>query len=72
MQDQQWRRMRKGTFHQLRAGAERARIVAHHCIHPPRAKPLFVAWTISMDRIVPAVLATGAECVEWSGCWTLS
>ena len=33
LQDQQWRRMRKGTFHQLRAGVERARIVAHHCTH---------------------------------------
>ena len=36
LQDQQWRRMRKGTLHQLRAGAERARIVAHHCIHSSR------------------------------------
>ena len=34
LQDQQWRRMRKGTFHQLRAVVERARIVARHCIHP--------------------------------------
>ena len=70
LQDQQWRRMRKGTFHQLRAGVERARIVARHCIHPSpvpvdpfsrsvisRVKPLFVAWTISMDSIVPAVFA---------------
>ena len=32
LHDQQWRRMRKGTIHQLRAGVERARIVAHHCI----------------------------------------
>ena len=30
--------MRKGTFHQLRAGVERARIVAHHCIHQPRVR----------------------------------
>ena len=30
LQDQQWRHMRKGTFHQLRAGVERARIVARH------------------------------------------
>ena len=88
LQDQQqWRRMRKGTFHQLRAGVERARIVAHHCIHPSRVrtglrmtrttlveplshsvisrvKPFFVAWTISVDSIVPAVFATGAECVK--------
>ena len=94
----------KGTFHQLRAGVERARIVAHHCIHRSRVrsglrmtrtapvdplshsigsrvKPLFVAWTISMDSIVPAVFATEAECAKWSadllclsllGCWTLS
>ena len=82
--DQQWRRMRKGTFHQLRAGVERARIVAHHCIQPSRVrsglrmtrtapvdplshsvvsrvKPLFVAWTISVDSIVPAVFAIGAD-----------
>ena len=38
LQDQQWRRMRKGTFHQLGAGVERARIVAHHCIHPSRVR----------------------------------
>ena len=38
LQDQQWRRMRKMTFHQLRAGVERARIVAHHCIHPSRVR----------------------------------
>ena len=38
-QDQQWRRIRKGTFHQLRAGVERARIVAHRCIHPSRVRP---------------------------------
>ena len=89
LQDQQWRRMRKGTFHQLHAGVERARIVARHCIHPSRVrsglrmtrtapvdplshfvgsrvKPLFVAWTISMDSISPAIFATGAECVIWS------
>ena len=95
LQDQQWRRMRKGTFHQLRAGVERARIVAHHCIHPSRVrsglrmtrtasvdplshsvgsrvKYLFVAWTISMDSIVPAVFATGAECVKWSADFGLS
>ena len=95
LQDQQWRRMQKGTFHQLRAGVERARIVAHHCIHPSRVrsglrmtrtapvdplshsvisrvKPLFVAWTISMDSIVPAVFATGAECVKWSADFGLS
>ena len=29
-----------------------------------RVKPLFVAWTISMDSIVPAIFATGAECVK--------
>ena len=86
---------KKGTFHQLRAGVERARIVARHCIHPSRVrsglrmtrtalvdplshsvisrvKPLFVAWTISMDRIVPAVFATGAECVKWSADFGLS
>ena len=95
LQDQQWHRMRKGTFHQLRAGVERARIVAHHCIHPSRVrsglrmtrttpvdplshsvssrvKPLFVAWTISMDSIVPAIFATGAECVKWSADFGLS
>ena len=33
LQDQQWRRMRKGTFHQLRA--------AHHCIHPSRVRSGF-------------------------------
>ena len=95
LQDQQWRRMRKGTFHQLRVGVERARIAAHHCIHPSRVrsglrmtrtapvdplshsvgsrvKPLFVVWTISMDSIVPAVFATGAECVKWSADFGLS
>ena len=95
LQDQQWRRMRKGTFHQLRAVVERAQIVAHHCIHPsrvrsgpqmtrtapvdplsnsvgPRVKPLFIAWTISTDSIVPAVFATGAECVKWSADFDLS
>ena len=86
---------KKGTFHQLRAGVERARSVAHHCIHPSRVrsglrmtrtapvdplshsvisrvKPLFVAWTISEDSIVPAVFATGAECVKWSADFGLS
>ena len=95
LQDQQWRRMRKGTFHQLRAGVERARIVAHRCIHPSRVrsglrmtrtapvdplshsigsrvKPLFVAWTVSMDSIVPAFFATEAECVKWSADFGLS
>ena len=95
LQDQQWRRMRKGTFHQLRAAVERARIVAHHCNHPSRVrsglrmtrttpvdplsrsvisrvKPLFVAWTISMDSIVPAAFATGAECVKWPADFGLS
>ena len=38
LQDQQWRRMRTGTFHQLRASVERARIVAYHCIHPSRVR----------------------------------
>ena len=89
LQDQQWRRMQKGTFHQLPAGVERARIEARHCIRPSRVgsglrmtrtapvdplshsvisrvNSLFVAWTISMDSIVPAVFATGAECVKWS------
>ena len=37
-----------------------------------RVKPLFVAWTISMDSIVPAVFAAGAECVEWSADFDLS
>ena len=31
-----------------------------------RVKPLFVVWTISVDSIVPAIFATGAECVKWS------
>ena len=88
LQDQQWRCMRKGTSHQLRAGVEHARIVAQHCIHPSRVRsglrmtrttpvdplscpviyrvmPLFVAWTTSMESIVPAVFATGAEFVKW-------
>ena len=30
-----------------------------------RVKPLFGAWTTSMDSIVPAVLATGAEFAKW-------
>ena len=38
LQDQQWRRTRKGIFHQLRVGVERALIVAHHCIHPSRVR----------------------------------
>ena len=37
-----------------------------------RVKPLFVAWTISTDSIVPAVFATGAECVKWSADLGLS
>ena len=37
-----------------------------------RVKPLFVAWTISMDSIVPAIFATGAECVKWSADFCLS
>ena len=86
--------MRKGTFHQLRAGVKRARIVGHHGINPSRVrsglrtrttlvdplshsvgsrvKPLFVVWTISMDSIVPAIFATGAECVKWSTDFGLS
>ena len=95
LQDQQWRRMRKGTLHQLRAGVERARIVARHCIHPSRVrsglrmtrmapvdplsrcvisrvKPLFVAWTIYMDSIVPAVFANEAECMKWPADFGLS
>ena len=30
-----------------------------------RVKPLLVAWTASMDNIVPALLAHGAEIVKW-------
>ena len=37
-----------------------------------RVKPLFLPWTISMDSIVPAVFATGAECVKWSADFGLS
>ena len=37
-----------------------------------RVKPLFVAWTISMDSIVPAIFATGAECVKWCADFGLS
>ena len=37
-----------------------------------RVKPLFVAWTISMDSIVPPIFATGAECVKWSTDFGLS
>ena len=37
-----------------------------------RVKPLFLAWTISMDSIVPAIFATGAECVKWSADLGLS
>ena len=71
--------MRKGDFSSIARSVERARIVAHHCIHPSRVlsglrmtqtapvdplshsvgsrvKPLFVAWTISMDSIVPQFL----------------
>ena len=33
-----WRHMRKGTSLPLRAGVERARIVARHCIHPSRVR----------------------------------
>ena len=88
LQDQQWRCMRKGSSHQLRAGVERGRIVAQHCFRPSRVRsglgltrttpvdplsclgisrvePLFVARTTSMDSIVPAVFATGAEIVKW-------
>ena len=99
LQDRQWRRVRKGTFHQMRAGVERARIVAHHCIHPSRVrsrlrmtrttpvdplsrsvisrvksrvKPLFVAWTISVDSTLPAVFAAGPEFVRWPADFGLS
>ena len=37
-----------------------------------RVKPLSVAWTISTDSIVPAVFATGAECVKCSADFGLS
>ena len=37
-----------------------------------RVKPLFVAWTISMDSIVLAVLATGAEIAKWPKDFGLS
>ena len=91
LQDQQWRRMRKGTLRQLRAGVERTRIVAHHCIHPSRVrsglrmtrtapvdplshsvssrvKPLFVAWTISMDSIVDWSRMCEMVCRFWFVC----
>ena len=48
LQDQQWRCMRKGTSHQLRAGVELARIVAQHCIHPSR-----VRFGLRMTRTTP-------------------
>ena len=38
LQDQQWRCLRKGNSHQLRARVERARLVAQHCIHPSRMR----------------------------------
>ena len=46
-----------------------------------RVKRLFVAWTISMDSIVPAIFATEPNvrnglqiwvCLSLLGCWTLS
>ena len=37
-----------------------------------RVKPLFVAWTTSMDSIVPAVFATGVVCLKWSADFGLS
>ena len=37
-----------------------------------RVEPLSVAWTASMDSIVPAVFATGAEIVKWTSDLGLS
>ena len=58
LQDQQWRRMRKVTFHQLRAGLERARIVAHHCIHPSRVRSgLRMTRTAPVDSLSRSVIS---------------
>ena len=35
------------------------------CSVIPRVKPLFVAWTISLDSFVLPVFTTYAECVKW-------
>ena len=58
LQDQTWRRMRKGTSHQLRAGVERARIVAHHCIHPSRVRSgLRMTRTIPVDPLSLSIIS---------------
>ena len=36
-----------------------------HALSFSRVKPFFVAWTTSMDSIVPVVFAIGAEFVKW-------
>ena len=58
LHDQQWRRMRKGIFHQLRAGVERARIVTHHCIHPSRVRSgLRTTRTAPVDPLSRSVIS---------------
>ena len=70
LQDQQWRRMRKGTFHQLRAGVERARIVAHHCIHPSRVRSgLRMTRTAPVD---PLSHSFGSRVKPLFVVWTIS
>ena len=52
LQDQQWRRMRKG------AGVERARIVARHCIHPSRVRSgLRMTRTAPVDPLSRSVVS---------------
>ena len=58
LQDHQWRRMRKGTCHQLCAGVERARIVAHLCIHPSRVRSVLrMTQTIPVDPLSRSVIS---------------
>ena len=53
----------KGTFHQLRAGVERARIVAHRCIHPSRVRSfLRVTRTAPVDPLSRSVACQASFC----------
>ena len=67
LQDQRLRRMRKETFQQLRAGVERARIVAHHCIHPSRVRSgLRMTRTAPVDPLSHSVQHCARSVRDWN------
>ena len=53
----------KKDFHQLRAGVDRARIVAHHCIHPSRVRS-----GLRMTRTAPVDPLSHSVCSFWVVC----